>query len=161
MCQDKKLNLLPEPLNSAFKSYYLDTDKKSTKRKSKTQSTAKKRFCEDQSVCESNSINKLTLQSASNQLDEQNGTYFVQEKCDKKEPLEPNSFQNFNFGTDNFHQNQLNFSNQDHLNYQINPLFSDSSVDQYYSNSEGDKITEVDSIETVPRFVANIRERKR
>ena len=161
MCQDKKLNLLPKSLRSDLFDY-LDSDKKSIKRKSKKEQSTKKRTRKD---CETtNLIDKsktvlaqLAEQSHSSVYQTSNEfttNYFDQEdKCNKKESSDFIFNFNFDNSNSNFNQDQLDQAEEITANqFLINSGSDNYSSIQYYRNADGDK---------VPRFAANVRERKR
>lgn len=174
LCQDKKLNLLPEPLNSTLKRDpydYLDCKKKQSKRKTKSarQSTKKQRLCKRATDCSTVQSAKATAELQSTQLgvyqaDERFADCVVQQDtCNNQESNR--SFQLANDHSDRFRSSDsctspeskfnlnlnLNFTNQT-LSADQCPFDSSYSPDQYFHTADGEKI---------PRFAANVRERKR
>lgn len=180
MYQDKKLNFTSDHLNGSFKSDlfdYLDTEKKPAKRKSTNKQSiqsAKKRARKEKTeqleqlnsasislVDESNlkqETDSINEQQHNLILDNQSNDQFYA-NCLSKEAT-CNNLSNTCENSKDFDQHlQNSTTNSFHLdnqssdqNFTINSADINYSTDQYYQTEDGER---------VPRFAANVRERRR
>lgn len=180
LCQDKKLNLLPASLSSSLKSDlldYLDSEKKTTvKRKSKSTAvpSAKKRTRKGRLDCEGTRKSRSTdrspadsapLQSSASQSSD-SSVYQSneQQNCSNsfapsEEHERPSVFLSSSYPVrecDGFESSRLLPNHPADPNPNGNPLqFGSDSypvVEYFQTTADGDQI---------PRFAANVRERKR
>lgn len=181
LCQDKKLNLLPASLSSSLKSDlldYLDSEKKPVKRKSKSAApSARKRTRKGQLDCEDTRKSPSTDRSPAEALPPQSSVSQSSDSSVYPSNEQPNCSQSFVAADErpglflsSSYPECGGFESSKLLpNYPANP----QSNENPNSNSNGNQLQFSDSYpvieyfqttadgDQVPRFAANVRERKR